>query len=146
MQQGELKETHYTGRLAELLWAPSHPHTTLGKPGFVVMWCLEIQRFSAFAVAACTGIWRSEILGADYICPQRSGPFKWMKKGAWHVISLHQFWNGVKLISYPALRIWSENCSPVQQNRLLISIILIYMYAYCAEKGEGSAAEDIWYN
>lgn len=99
---------HYTGCSAELLRALSHPHIALGKPGFVVMRCLEIQQFFAFAVAACTGIWRSEILSADYVCPQRSGPFKWMKKGcsACHQSAPVQKWCEIDFISSPSRMVW----------------------------------------
>lgn len=117
VQQGELMKMHYTGCSAELLWTPSHPNTALGKPGFVVMQCLEIQRFSALAVGACTGIWRSEILGADYVCPQRSGPFKWMKKGclACHQSAPVQKWCEIDFISRPSRMVWELFSSSAKQ-------------------------------
>lgn len=68
------------------------------------------------------------------------------KKGAWHVFRLRQFRNRMELILYSALHIWSESCSPTEQSRLLISIILVHAYSYCSEKGKGSAAEDFYYN
>lgn len=43
------------GILAELLGTPSHCQATLGKPGIVLMQCLEIRWFSALAGGAGTG-------------------------------------------------------------------------------------------
>lgn len=56
------------------------------------------------------------------------------KKGAWLVFRLHQFRNRMELISYSALHVRSESCSPTEQSRLLISIILVHAYSYCSEK------------
>lgn len=67
VQREGLMETQGTGVLAELLWTPSHWQGALGKPGFVLTWCLEIQRFSALAVGAGAGsaTSRCKIFDAD---------------------------------------------------------------------------------